>query len=68
MINTDVKKYEIDNGKLSVCRHFRGDDTAKDIIKRCVLQESQRTNFLTESPRDDIINGSLREPHIIRRS
>lgn len=68
MINTDIKKYEIDNGKLSVCRHFSGDDTAKDIIKRYVLQESQRINFLTESPRDDIISGSLREPHIIRRS
>lgn len=68
MMNTEIRKYEIDNGKLSVCRHFSGEDTAKDIVRRCVLQRSQSSDFLTESSYDDIISTSLREPRIIRRS
>ena len=67
-MDTNVRKYEIDNGNLSVCRHFGGDDTAKDIIRRYVLQQSQSPDFLTESSHDDIMSTSLREPHIIRRS
>ena len=45
-----VKVYDLDNAKISICRHFREKASPEDVIKQAVIKTYSESVFLTGSP------------------
>ena len=39
--------YNLDNAKISICRHFRDKASPEDVIKRAVIRSLHEPDFLT---------------------
>ena len=44
------KVYDLDNAKISICRHFRDKTSPEDVIKQAVIKSYKVPGFLTKSP------------------
>ena len=44
------KVYDLDNAKISICRHFRDKTSPEDVIKQAVIKSYKVPDFLTKSP------------------
>ena len=42
-----VRVYNLDNAKISLCRHFRDKASPEDVIKRAVIKSLLEPDFLT---------------------
>ncbi len=45
-----VKVYDLDNAKISICRHFREKASPEDVIKNAVIKTYYEPVFLTGAP------------------
>ena len=44
---SNVRGYSFDNGKISICRHFRDKTSPEDVIKNAVIKTYYEPVFLT---------------------
>lgn len=61
MENTQTKQYLMDNGTISICRHFTEKASPEDVIKKAVVRDSKEPDFLTKSQRNGKISMNLRQ-------
>lgn len=66
---SNIKTYKLDNGNISICRHFGEKETAEDLVKSAVVEAANGLDFLTLKNCNAIIEAKLREPSgLTRRS
>ena len=49
MEKANIRVYNLDNAKISICRHFRDKASPEDVIKSAVIKSLHEPDFLTVS-------------------
>ena len=62
METPSVRVYNLDNAKISICRHFRDKASPEDVIKRAVIRSLHEPVFLTGSLENAIIQMDSKMP------
>lgn len=61
--------YELDNGTISICRHFGAGEKPAELLSAAVARAASQAGLLTLPGHDSIIEPKFREPaRQIRRS
>ena len=59
---SSVRVYNLDNAKISICRHFRDKASPEDVIKRAVIKSLHEPDFLTVGFENDKIQMDSKPP------